>query len=101
MSGIKRYTACIDGIPVGRQVVLAEDFDALQRRLTVAEQRADDMIHALTVADEYLCAAESLLDRGEDDSFNLEPAIIIVRDALKDALKPTEASAPVDDQWEK
>ena len=62
----------------------------LQQRLTVAEQRADEMSHALTIADEYLCAAESLLDRGEDDSFNIEPAIIAVRDALKAALKPAE-----------
>ena len=61
-----------------------------KQRLTVAEQRAYDMIHALTIADEYLCAAESLLDRGEDDSFNIEPAIIAVRDALKAALKPEE-----------
>lgn len=62
----------------------------LQQRLTVAEQRADEMAHALTIADEYLCAAEPLLDRGEDDSFNIEPAIIAVRDALKAALKPAE-----------
>lgn len=41
MSEVKRYMACIDGIPVGRQVVLAEDFDALQQRLTIAERERD------------------------------------------------------------
>ena len=70
---------------------------ALQHRLTVAEQRADEMAHALTIADEYLCAAESLLDRGEDDSLNLEPAIIAVRGALKAALKPAEDYNELDD----
>ena len=69
----------------------------LQQRLTVAEQRADEMAHALTIADEYLCAAESLLDRGEDDSLNLEPAIIAVRGALKAALKPAEDYNELDD----
>lgn len=33
MSEIKRYTACIDGVPVSRQVVLAEDFDATLARM--------------------------------------------------------------------
>ena len=72
----------LEGVKYTRRK-FCQERDALQQRLIIAEQRASDMVHALTIADEYLCAAESLLDRGEDDSFNLEPAIITVRDVLK------------------
>lgn len=43
MSEVKRYMACIDGIPVGRQVVLAEDFDALQQSLNDSEKFVQKM----------------------------------------------------------
>lgn len=86
----QRLTVAEDDLKTFKNVYVAalEREAGLRCVLMSTEQRADDMAHALTVADEYLCAAESLLDRGEDDSFNLEPAIIAVRDALKAAIKP-------------
>lgn len=173
MSEVKRYMACIDGIPVGRQVVLAEDFDALQQRLTVAERERDaalaredalrndvlclkkggqlivqdmhDYRDRLTVAEQRAGELEcfsvkqaALLDElgipldEVDDLFGetlknarryeylrsvmaienfpdphpewSEPSEVEskrIDDLCDAALKPAEAAAPIDDQWEK
>jgi hypothetical protein len=43
---------------------------------------APELLDALVFAEEWLTRAEALLDRGEDDSPNFEPAILMARAAI-------------------
>ena len=66
--------------------VRESDYDALQQRLTVAEQRADDMVYALA---RIQGRAEMFID---DGMHMPTPSIEAIRDiAAKAALKPCEA----------
>lgn len=46
---------------------------------------APDLLHALEMAEEVLCRLERIVDRGEDDSINLEPEILSARAAIAKA----------------
>lgn len=85
MSEVKRYTACIDGIPVGRQVVLAEDYDALQQRLTAAEQRVERFEALMLESNELLYVIQDGLGA------HLSSAVDEVRGKVFTALKPAES----------
>lgn len=65
--------------------------DALQQRLTVAEQRLSQVEGACDLA----------MSAIDDDERGTNFVKIIQAIKVKAALKPAEAAAPIDDQWEK
>lgn len=104
MSDVKRYSACIDGIPVAREVVLSFEFDrltaerhALQQRLTAADERVDVLEQALKF---YAEREHYHFESGNWDTVSGEPLNILWNgdepDFIEDgavaraALKPAE-----------
>lgn len=113
MSEVKRYDLCeFDGGLIARDsgfLVGAEDYDAIHKRLTVAEQRNAVLESALKFyadGDHLLLADSDAWDTCSGEPINFlhdEAGTASVEDGsiAKAALKPAEAAAPIDDQWEK
>lgn len=99
MSQVKRFRAdhrhVVETEFDDAQFVSVADYDALQQRLTVAEQRAGELERLLRDAED--AHGKMLMSDPPQEAWKYHR----ISERISAALKPSESSSPVGDQWEK